>query len=146
MRQESAFNPLARSSADAFGLMQLLPRVAKSSALKNNIPLNQDADLFKPHVNIPLGSAHLSDLWEKYNGQFILAVASYNASEKAIQNWLSTRYRGDSLEFIEDIPYEETRSYVKLVMRNLVFYQRIYATEPIPFPEWCLEIIQDQQT
>lgn len=143
MRQESAFNPRARSHADAFGLMQLLPSVAKVSAQKNRIPLRQDDELFEPHINIPIGSAYLSELWEKSNGGLILTVASYNASESAIQSWLATRYRGDSLEFIEDIPYDETRNYVKLVLRNLIFYQRLTASQPLPFPEWCLEIRQE---
>jgi soluble lytic murein transglycosylase len=141
MRQESAFNPLARSHMDAFGLMQLLPQVAEVSAQENNIPMNAADDLYEPHVNIPLGSAHLRKLWDRYRGDLVLAVASYNASEKAILNWLNTRYLGDSLEFIEDIPYDETREYVKLVLRNLVTYQILTSREDEQlFPEWAIRI------
>lgn len=141
MRQESSFNPQARSQMDAFGLMQLLPEVARRSAEANSIEYSNPDDLYEPHINIPLGSAHLRELWDKYNGEIILAVASYNASEKAILTWLQTRYRGDTLEFIEDIPYDETRDYVKLVMRNLITYQILSAgDDTITFPEWALKI------
>lgn len=141
MRQESAFNPEARSPADAFGLMQLLPEVARRTASENNVEMKKDKDLYEPHINIPIGSAYLRELWDKFNGQFILTVASYNASEEAIYGWLRTRFRGDTLEFIEDIPYEETRGYVRLVMRNLVFYSLMTSGNPeIPFPEWCLAL------
>ncbi|MCB9026074.1 MAG: transglycosylase SLT domain-containing protein [Bdellovibrionaceae bacterium] len=141
MRQESAFNPKARSHMDAFGLMQLLPEVANKYAKTNKIELTKAEDLFQPQVSIPLGAAHLRELWDKYNGRFILATASYNANDKAIQNWIKTRYRGDSLEFIEDIPYKETQSYIKLVMRNLIFYNIVNSSNKIvSFPSWALEI------
>ncbi|OFZ19212.1 MAG: hypothetical protein A2Z20_05025 [Bdellovibrionales bacterium RBG_16_40_8] len=141
MRQESSFNPQARSQMDAFGLMQLLPEVARRSANANSIEFTNTEDLYEPHINIPLGSAHLRELWDKYNGEIILAVASYNASEKAILSWLKTRYRGDTLEFIEDIPYDETRDYVKLVLRNLIAYEILNSQEStILFPEWTLKI------
>ena len=141
MRQESAFNPDARSHMDAFGLMQLIPQVAKASARANAINYKKPEDLYKPHINIPLGSAHLRKLWDHYNGQLVLTVASYNASQKAIAGWLKTRFRGDSLEFIEDIPYEETRNYVKLVLRNMITYQAISSSKNgVEFPEWALRI------
>jgi soluble lytic murein transglycosylase len=126
---------------DAFGLMQLLPEVAERAAEEHGIPMSKAEDLYEPHINIPLGAAHLRKLWDRYRGEFVLAVASYNASERAIMNWLKTRYRGDALEFIEDIPYDETREYVKLVMRNMITYQMMNAQEKAPeFPEWALRI------
>jgi soluble lytic murein transglycosylase len=141
MRQESAFNPRARSHMDALGLMQLLPSVAKISAQENHIPFENDEDLYVPKVAIELGAAYLRTLWDKYQGRFILATASYNANEKAIENWLSTRFRGDSVEFIEDIPYEETKGYVKLVMRNFIFYKILNSQESsIEFPDWVLKL------
>lgn len=141
IRQESAFNPEARSIADAFGLMQLLPTVALPIAKKNNVPMKESEDLFRPEINIPLGAAFLRELLNKTDNQFILTVASYNASEEAIQSWLDQRYKGDVLEFIEDIPYRETQNYVKLVMRNFIFYQRFSTNgESFAFPEWCLAL------
>lgn len=147
MRQESLFNHQARSPADAFGLMQLIPSLAKKLSPKHNVSYSSPQDLFKPDVNITLGSAHLKALWDKYQGQFILMTASYNASEKAIRGWVRHRFEGNPLEFIEDIPYQETQKYVKLVLRNFVLYQRIQSKEEkMPFPEWCLKNIHSHNT
>ncbi len=144
MRQESAFNPKARSHADAFGLMQLIPEMAKRAARYANIRFQRHRELYDPETNIMLGSAFLKNLLGKNNNNFLVTVASYNASEKAIKNWVQTRYTGDPLEFIEDIPYSETQGYIKLVLRNLVFYQRLNSDgEAIYFPEWCLQSLQD---
>lgn len=141
IRQESAFNPEARSPVDAFGLMQLLPSVAKQLALQNKLPYSEALDLYKPEINIPLGAFELKTLMRKYKGQFILAVSGYNANDNAIRGWLKTRYRDDSVEFIEEVPYEETRSYIKLVMRNYVFYQRLLnQNASTPFPEDLLKL------
>jgi soluble lytic murein transglycosylase len=144
MRQESSFNPEARSPMDALGLMQVMPTIATEHAQKNNITLKHPEDLFVPELNIPVGAAVLRSAMDLYKGQFILAVASYNANDAAIRNWLKTRLGEDPLEFIEDIPYLETRTYVKLVMRNLIFYSRLVNPETnTVFPEWCLAHLQD---
>jgi soluble lytic murein transglycosylase len=144
MRQESSFDPLARSHADAFGLMQLIPEAARRVEEVSGIKLESPEDLYRPDVNVTLGAAFLRNLMNQHNEQFILTVASYNASEKAIRGWMKTRFRGDALEFIEDIPYEETRGYVKLVMRNYIFYLRLNSGgRPVPFPEWCLDSLHD---
>lgn len=141
MRQESSFDPKARSGADAFGLLQILPEVAEVISRDNGITYSEMDDLYKPAVNIPIGAAHLQDLLKRHKGQFILAVAAYNANENAIRTWMKTRYRGDSLEFIEEIPYEETRAYVRLVMRNLIFYSLLNSrSASIEFPSWVLKL------
>ena len=141
MRQESAFNRRARSPADAFGLMQILPKVATNTAIKNNIPFQKADDLYHPSTNIAIGSALIKSLMEKHQGQFIPAVASYNAAETAIQGWFKTRFRGNSVNFIEDIPYKETRNYIKLVLRNLIFYEMLSKNKSqLDFPEWALEL------
>ncbi len=141
MRQESAFDTRARSFADAFGLMQVLPEVAETIGMQNKIPYAGMDDLYDPRTNVMIGAAHIKELLSRNKGQFILAVASYNASEKAIQNWMKTRFRGDSLEFIEEIPYEETRTYVRLVMRNLIFYSLLKSKNAsIEFPTWVLKL------
>ncbi|MBK9322062.1 MAG: transglycosylase SLT domain-containing protein [Bdellovibrionaceae bacterium] len=142
IRQESAFNPLARSPVDAFGLMQLLPTIAKNLSHKTNIPYNEPDDLFNPEVNIPLGAKEIKGLLTKYDQQYILAVSAYNASGTAIRGWLKTRYRPDAIEFIEEVPYDETRSYIKLVLRNFVFYKRLNQSETsVPFPEEWLRLV-----
>lgn len=141
MRQESAFDPRSRSLADAFGLLQILPEVAEQISRQKQIPYNEMEDLYDPQTNIRIGAAHLKDLLHRHNDQFILAVASYNANETAIRNWLKYRFRGDALEFIEEIPYEETRSYVRLVMRNLIFYSLLRSkSASIDFPNWVLNL------
>jgi soluble lytic murein transglycosylase len=141
MRQESAFNPRARSHADAFGLMQVLPEVARATRPQHGIAFEKDDDLYNPDINVPIGANHLRDLRGRHRDQFILYVTSYNASEKAIAGWLKTRFREDALEFIEDIPYDETRSYVRLVMRNFVFYSMLSRPgAAMPFPEDLLRL------
>ncbi|MCB0422114.1 MAG: lytic transglycosylase domain-containing protein [Bdellovibrionales bacterium] len=141
MRQESAFNPKARSPVDAFGLMQILPRSAKKIANQKGIQYQTPQDLFLPLTNIQIGSALLQDLMDRHKGQFIRTVASYNAAESAINGWFATRYRGNTIQFIEDIPYEETQNYIKLVLRNLVYYQLVRSQDrKIPFPDWTLYV------
>ncbi len=141
IRQESAFNMHARSGADAFGVMQLLPEVAEQLSERYKIPYTQMDDLYHPRTNMLLGAAHLKELFARQKGRFILAVASYNASEKAIDNWMKTRFRGNTLEFIEDIPYEETRAYVRLVIRNFTFYNLLNSKgSKIDFPAWVLRL------
>lgn len=140
IRQESLFNPYARSHADAFGLMQLIPEMAAQAAKRIGISLESPDDLYDPDKNIALGTVFLKDLFSKYGDRFILSVAAYNANDKAIQGWLRTRMRKDPLEFIEEIPYDETRLYVKLVLRNFVTYQRRLGQTSVQFPEWTLRL------
>jgi soluble lytic murein transglycosylase len=141
MRQESAFDPHARSLADAFGLLQVLPEVAEHLAKANGIAYEDMESLYEPQTNIQVGAAHLKELMARYKSQFILAVCAYNANDTAIHNWMSTRFRGDALEFIEEIPYEETRVYVRLVMRNLIFYSLLNSqSASIEFPNWLLKL------
>jgi soluble lytic murein transglycosylase len=145
MRQESSFNPTARSGADAFGLMQLIPEMAHRASVTAGVQLTANEDLYLPEVNIPLGAAFIHELMKHWNGQFVLTVASYNANQHVIASWVKTRFTGDPVQFIEDIPYDETRTYIKLVLRNYIFYSRLNldATHPtMLFPEQCLENLQ----
>lgn len=140
MRQESAFNPMARSPMDAFGLLQVLPEVASRMAKKHNVPYTTYEDLYKPEINIPIGSYLLRNQSNAFDNKFVLMVASYNASAGAVRNWYK-RYDGDDLMFIEDIPYEETKTYVKLITRNLVLYKKLlYGDEFRAFPRHILEL------
>jgi len=140
MRQESSFDPLSVSPANAYGLLQLLPNVAQALAAKSGIPYHQPDDLLDPTTNVMLGALHLRNYWEQFNGQFLLTTAAYNASPQSVKSWVRSRFRGDPLVFIEDIPYEETRVYVKLVLRNFIHYLRTSTeSSSLNFPEWCLE-------
>jgi soluble lytic murein transglycosylase len=125
MKQESAFNEKARSHADAMGLMQVIPRLARQLSKKFEVPFNANDDLYDPAINIQLGSYELMEQVRKQNGQLTYVAAAYNAGPNALSGWLKNRNRDDVLEFIEEIPYDETRTYVKLIARNKVFYERI---------------------
>ncbi len=126
MRQESAFNKKVVSSAQAIGLMQLLPstatRVARSMGTK---PPDQN-DLKKPEVNIQLGVKYLSGLLIDFEDNIIFALASYNAGPGKVKQWMEIRSHLKPLEFMETIPYKETRNYVKKVLRNYVIYKTLY--------------------
>ncbi len=128
-RQESAFVANERSWADAFGLMQMIPEKAQELSKKYNIPFQGYLDLYRPEINIEFGTALLKDLREKFHSKFAQSVAAYNASENVIKTWEQERFNGDYLEFIEMIPYEETRNYIKLVFRNYVIYKRKTSTK-----------------
>lgn len=136
IRQESAFNPEARSPADAFGLMQLLPRVAKQIGGQIGMKIDHYTDLYEPEKNIPLGAALIANQMKRHKNNFISTVASYNASDKAVRGWFESRGRPSSIEFIEEIPYEETKGYVRLIIRNYSFYQLFLSSHnETSFPE-----------
>jgi soluble lytic murein transglycosylase len=134
MRQESLFDPNARSFADAFGLLQLIPEKAREVSKSAGIPYKDFKDLYVPETNIALGSTLLDDLKTRFQGRFPFYVASYNAGERPVRNWLNQRYRGVDVEFIEEIPYAETQKYVKLVFRNLFIYKRMLSDDSFQFP------------
>ncbi len=138
-RQESSFNVVARSFADAFGIMQIIPERAAELSKRYSIPYTDYKSLFNETTNIYLGTALLKEMLNKYHGNMVLATASYNASEMAINQWLRDRYSGDMIEFIEMIPYQETNNYVKLVLRNFINYKRLSADEDFIFPETILK-------
>ena len=139
IRQESAFNVRARSTADAFGLMQLIPSTARQTARKFKIPYRSFRDLYKPSKNIFLGTAYLKSLLNRYNDSFILSLAAYNAGERPVDRWRQKRKDMETLDFIENIPYEETRSYVRLLLRNYLFYKSLIENKDPWFPENLLQ-------
>ncbi len=129
IRQESSFNPVIISSAGARGLMQLMPTTAQLVATKLGVKQHQDAKLISdPQYNIRLGSAYIGDMIDRYNGSYVLAVASYNAGPSRVSQWLNTfgdpRGSGiDVVDWVELIPYNETRNYVQRVMEALLVYR-----------------------
>ncbi len=140
IRQESVFNPLARSPVGAMGLMQLMPATAAqeskrldatyvSAAEKKQMrqragnPMN----LLVAETNLTIGIHHVHTLLSKYPGP-VYVLAAYNASPSAAGRWMNTIPTKDILAFIEKIPYKETRAYVKLVLRNYFYYKRWYGT------------------
>jgi soluble lytic murein transglycosylase len=143
MRQESSFNPEARSPMDAFGLLQILPEVAKRVAREVKVPYSNYEDLYDESKNILLGSYLLKKQMKSFDNKFSLYVASYNASSTAVRNWYkrSEANQNDDIMFIEDIPYEETKAYVKLVMRNFIIYKKLkYGEAYKDFPRELLSL------
>ena len=129
-RQESAWNPQAQSSANARGLMQLLPSTAKATADNAKLPYAGEADLFKPLNNILLGTAHLAELNAKYPNNRILIASAYNAGAHRVEKWLA-RANGklEMDEFVASIPFYETRGYVQNVLTYDFYYQILQEKE-----------------
>ncbi len=118
IRQESGFNPEAKSGVGAKGLMQLMPATAKRFNRRVKV-----SHLGNPAINVAIGSRYLNLLISRFDGNLIYALASYNAGENRIDRWRKEIFRNDDpLSTIESIPYEETRNYVKLIYRNNFFY------------------------
>jgi soluble lytic murein transglycosylase len=126
IRQESLFNARARSPAAALGLMQLIPPTATRVAKQIGLPAPTQEKLFDPELNITLGTQYLKDLMERYSNNWFKAIAAYNAGEAAVDRWEREIVTDDIEEFVERIPYVETRGYVKLVLRNHRIYKRLY--------------------
>ncbi|MBI5454809.1 MAG: transglycosylase SLT domain-containing protein [Deltaproteobacteria bacterium] len=129
IREESHFNPRATSPAGALGLMQLMPDTARAVSIHAGNGDFTPADLFDPSVNIELGSRYLSSLLKRFDNDVVLAVAGYNAGPEAVSKWaLSLPSEYD--EFIESIPYRETRNYAKKVLRSYGEYMRLSGEDP----------------
>ena len=129
-RQESAWNPQAQSSANARGLMQLLPSTAKATADTAKLPYAGEADLFKPLNNILLGTAHLAELNAKYPNNRILIASAYNAGAHRVEKWLArANSKLEMDEFVASIPFYETRGYVQNVLTYDFYYQILQEKE-----------------
>jgi len=122
-RQESAFNPRARSRVGARGLMQLMPRTAVETARNHKVSYRSRNQLFNPATNISLGTAYLGDMLKKFNGNRALASAAYNAGPHRVSRWMKERGTLPLDVWIESIPFKETRRYVKNVLTYRVIYQ-----------------------
>jgi soluble lytic murein transglycosylase len=126
IRQESEFNPTAVSPANAYGLMQLLPSVGKSMARKHGIKRFDTKQLLDPSVNLELGTTNLKQVLDRFGGQVEYALAAYNAGDTPVRQWLASNDYKDVPEFVESIPYSETRDYVQAIMRNREMYRALY--------------------
>ena len=125
IRAESSFSPTARSPVGAVGLMQLMPSTARDTARDMKEPVTETT-LTRPDLNVRLGTRHLRDLLARFNGDVVSAVAAYNAGVTPVNRWRKSLANLREDEFIENIPYPETREYVKKVLAGMEIYRRLY--------------------
>jgi soluble lytic murein transglycosylase len=126
IRQESEFNPLAVSRANAVGLMQLLPKTGKLVAHQEGVKRYAASQLFTPAMNLQLGTRYFRGMVDKFGGSFEHALAAYNAGSDRVEDWMGQGPYRDSAEFVETIPFTETREYVQAIMRNANVYRQLY--------------------
>jgi soluble lytic murein transglycosylase len=127
-RQESAFNPRVVSSANALGLMQVTPEAGRFIAKKFNVAFDQRRLLEDPAYNAEIGTAELGDVINEFRGSYILAFASYNAGPHRVKEWIEQygdprNQKIDPVDWIERIPFSETRNYVQRVIENMQVYR-----------------------
>ena len=141
IRQESAFDTRAVSPAGARGLMQLLPRTAQNVAKERKLSYSRQRLTEDPDFNLRLGQAYLAGLLDQFDGSYVLTLAAYNAGPARARQWLrrngDPREAGvDAIDWVETIPFYETRNYVQRVMENLQVYRaRLGNTEVALSPE-----------
>ena len=128
IRQESEFNPNAVSRANAVGLMQLLPKTGKAVAKQVKMKRYTASQLYTPAVNLQLGTRYFRGMVDRFGGSFEYALAAYNAGSDRVEDWLSQGKYRDPQEFVESIPFTETREYVQAILRNASVYKQLYGT------------------
>jgi soluble lytic murein transglycosylase len=133
-RQESEFDPRAGSKAGAQGLMQIMPGTAKLITKQHGLPYAPAKLLGDPAYNVKLGAAHLGDLIDDYKGSYVLTLVAYNAGPRRVREWLA-EYGDprsgtvDPIDWVESIPFQETRQYVQKVLQNTHVYRARLAPE-----------------
>jgi soluble lytic murein transglycosylase len=139
LRQESLFRADAASSAGAVGVAQLTPATARETARRWSLPVPNRANLFDPGVNISLGAARVAELLEQFDSDLPVALGAYNAGDAAAARWLPPRAI-DSDVWIENIPYNETRAYVRRVLWHGLVYRWLETGQPQSTREWIGKI------
>ncbi|MGC3982587.1 MAG: transglycosylase SLT domain-containing protein [Steroidobacteraceae bacterium] len=139
MRQETLFRADAVSTANARGLLQLILETARTTARKYKLPAPSSEDLFKPAVNVPIGAAHLKDMINGYNGQKEMALAAYNAGPGAARRWLPSRPMDMDI-WVENIPYNETRTYVQRVLWYSLVFHWLRDNKPVDTQDWLSQV------
>lgn len=140
IRQESAFTHDARSHAGALGLMQLLPRTARQVARSLRIRFRRD-NLLNASTNVRLGINYLKSVKDKFSGNDVLATAAYNAGPHRVSRWLPDEGIVPADIWIENVPFKETRDYLKRVMTYTVIYEQRLGHRPTPLLERMLPVL-----
>lgn len=125
IRRESAFMPDARSSVGAMGLMQIMPNTARQVARQLKIRYRGRYSLLTSNTNIRLGTSYLKRMLNKLDSQHVLATAAYNAGPHRVSKWLPESHQMDAIQWIETIPFTETREYVSNVLAYTVIYEHL---------------------
>jgi soluble lytic murein transglycosylase len=128
MREESGYQPGALSVVGARGLTQIMPETGRRLASDLGAARFDPDELFVPERNLELGAFYLSRLVDRFDGRLSAAIASYNAGPEAVARWLASGAELEDDEWVEAIPYEQTRGYVKRVLRSLHAYRMLYDT------------------
>jgi len=126
IRQESEFNPGSVSRANAIGLMQLLPGTGKLVARQASLKHYNASQLYTPTVNVELGTLYFRGMVDKFGGSIEYALAAYNAGSDRVEEWMGQGPYRDTAEFVESIPFTETREYVQAIVRNAGVYRQLY--------------------
>ena len=129
IRQESEFNPKAVSRSNARGLTQVMPSTGRELSRKLRIPRYQTSMLFTPETNLKIGTYYLKALSDQLEGKWEATLASYNAGKSRVLAWLGTGTFNEPAEFVESIPFNETRVYVQSVLRNAEVYRKLYGSD-----------------
>ncbi|HUJ51065.1 MAG TPA: transglycosylase SLT domain-containing protein [Bryobacteraceae bacterium] len=134
IRQESEFNPAAVSHKNAYGLTQIMPATGRQLARRNGVRRFRTSMLFQPATNLQLGARYLRSMLDECGGKWEETLASYNAGKTRVDEWLTWSSFQEGAEFVESIPFTETREYVQAVLRNAAMYRRLYASLPGGLP------------
>ena len=127
-RRESGLYPRARSKVGARGLMQLMPATAKEQAGRHKIKVNDLKQFFEPRLNTLLGTDYLGRIASRFNDELVYTAGGYNAGPTNMKRWLKTYNSASPEEFVEHIPFQETKDYVKRVYRSYQIYLQIYSS------------------
>ncbi len=128
IRQESEFDPQALSAKKAYGLTQVEPATGRALARRVGIKRFSNRSLFQPAVNLKLGACYLRALLDQWGGKWEETLASYNAGKSRVNDWITWNQYREPAEFVESIPFTETRDYVEAVLRNATVYRQLYAS------------------
>ena len=126
MREESRFRAAVVSPVGARGLMQIMPKTGERLAAAMQLPSYQHDDLFRPEINLRMGSFYLNRLLQRFNGRMSAAIAAYNAGPERVERWLAARGNLSDDMWVETIPFRETRRYVRRVLRSVHAYRMLY--------------------
>jgi soluble lytic murein transglycosylase len=132
IRQESEFNPGAKSRAHAYGLMQLMPATGRMVGRQQGIRVATTNTLLNPNVSIQLGTQYLRQQLNSWDGDWFRTLAAYNAGPGRVHEWLMWSNYREPAEFVESIPFSETREYVQAVLRNADIYRELYSGKTPP--------------